>query len=122
MKEKNLYRIIILMIILFYPVVMMASLKPDYSAIKVEHIVTISPDYEISQDLGVTDLTPGNSDGQIIILRDGISVSVKKVTSSNFIPLYFLNRNTSNDISVPITRELMSNFHCSTLFTGVRLI
>lgn len=122
MKKKNLHRIFILMIILFYPVVMVASLKPDYNAVKVEHIVTFSPDYELSQNLGTTDLTSRNSEEQIIILRDAISVPLKTVTSSSFILLYLLSKNISNDISVPITRELISNFHCSTLFTGVLLI
>ena len=122
MKEKNLYLLVIGMLILFCPALTMASQMPEHSVIKVEHITTISQDYSLQDDSGISDLNSGNSEVQIRILRHEISVPIKTTTSFRLIKINFFNKNTRNQTIAFVSQEIISKHHCSILFTGVFLI
>lgn len=122
MKEKNLYCLIIWLLILFYPILTIASLNLDCKVMKAEYITTISQDYSLPNDLEVPDLNAGSSEIRIRIVTYQINLPIKTVTCSRFIKIHFFNKNIQNQISTLITRGFIPYHHYSILFTGVLLI
>ncbi len=122
LKHKNMYRIIILMFILFYPVLIMASPDSVNTVIKEGSVMKISQDCKLPLDLSVADHSTGNSEVQILILREEIPVLNKTVSSSKFIYSFNCTKNYRNQVSVSETFNSIFNLHSSILFTGVLII
>jgi len=122
MKEKKLYYLIIGLFILFFPVVSTVMQELDRAVVKVDQISTISQDNSVSHDLEVSVLLSGNSEVQIRIFKEEITVLSENVSCNKFIRSYFSHRNIQNQKSVLLTRKFVTNYQCALIFTGVLLI
>ena len=122
MKEKKLYFLIIGILILYCSALTFAMQKTDNSGAKVKQISTISQDISLFHDLEVSDLNTGNSEVQIKILQQEITIAFKTLNSSKFVNIYFFNKYIKNQIIVSVPEQFIPNYHVGVLFTGMLLI
>ena len=122
MKEKKLYCLIIGIFILYCCALTFAIQKSDYSKTNVKQISIISQDMSSYNYPEVADLNTGNSEVQIRILQQEITLALKTLNSSKFVNIYFFNKYIQNQIIISVSDKFIPNYHTCVLFTGMMLI
>jgi len=122
MKEKKLYYLIIGLFILFFSIVSTVMQELERTVVKVEQISTISQDNSVSHDLDVSEFLAGNSEVQIRIHKEKITVFSENLNCNKFIRSYLSHKSFQNPKRISLTCKLVTNYQCNLIFTGALLI